>query len=59
MEVKVHPAHSSLGEWQYRLYLESEAPAEPKPSSAGASLSQWDPWQVDFILPLALLVNIG
>ena len=45
-----------LGERQYRLYWEGEAgeaPAEPKPSSAGASLAQWDPWHSDFILPLA------
>ena len=29
-----------LGERQFLLYREGEAPAEPKPSSAGASLSR-------------------
>ena len=40
-----------LGERQYRLYWEGEAPAEPKPSLAGASLSRWNPWQLVFTLP--------
>ena len=31
------------GERQDRLYREGEAPAEPLPSSAGASRSQWNP----------------
>ena len=43
-----------LGERQHCLYREGEAPAEPKPSSAGASLSHWNPCQVVFTLPLAL-----
>ncbi len=33
-----------------------EAPAEPKPSSAGASLSQMKTRQVDLNLPLALCI---
>ncbi len=39
-------AFSLLGERQHCLYRKGEAPAEPKPSSAGASLFHWNPWQV-------------
>ena len=42
-----------LSERQNGLYREGEAPADPKPSSAGASLSHPCLWQVDFSLPLA------
>ena len=41
------------GEWWICFYRAGEAPAEPKPSSAGASLSHLKTRQVDFNLPLA------
>ncbi len=43
-----------VGERQSGFYREGEAPAEPMPSSAGASLSHSNHRQVDFSLPLAL-----
>jgi len=46
-----------LGDRQNGLYREGEAPADPKPSSAGASLSHPYLGQVDFSLPLALYVS--
>ncbi len=36
------------------LYWEGEAPAEPMPSSAGVSLSHWNPWQVVLDQPFVL-----
>ncbi len=47
---------SLLVERQRCLCREGEAPAEPKPSSPEASLSHWNPWQVVFSLPLALIL---
>ena len=44
----------ALGERLNGYNREGEAPAEPKPSSAGASHSHWNSWQVVFCLPLAL-----
>ena len=43
-----------LSECRICIYREGEAPAEPKPSSAGASLSHVKKRRVDFSLPLAL-----
>ena len=48
-----YAVREQLGGRRICLYREGEAPAEPKPSSAGASLSQMKTWQVDFNLQLA------
>ncbi len=47
-------ANFALGERLNGYNREGEAPTEPKPSSAGASHSHWNSWQVVFCLPLAL-----
>jgi hypothetical protein len=39
----------------YRVGEAGEAPAEPRPSSAGAAFSHWNPWQVVIRLPLGFL----
>ena len=48
-------AKRRLGERQNGLYREGEAPADPMPSSAGASLSHPNQMQVEFSLPLDLV----
>ena len=41
------------------MYREGEAPADPMPSSAGASLSHLNHRQVEFSLPFALVLSLA